>query len=86
MEAQSQGLPVVASRAGAIAELVVDGATGLLVEPDDAKGLAQALARLIGDPQLRHRLGMAGRARVAADFAMAPGIAALAAKFGLDPS
>jgi glycosyltransferase involved in cell wall biosynthesis len=83
LEAQSQGLPVVASRAGAIAELVVDGVTGLLVEPDDPKGLAEALARLIGDPQLRRRLGAAGAARVAADFAMTPGIATLAAKFGL---
>ena len=55
------GLPVVASRVGAIAELVGDA--GLTVEPGDAEELAAALARL-ADPELRGRLGERALARV----------------------
>ena len=46
-------------------EMVRDGETGLLVEPEDATALAAALARLAGDPDLRQRLGAAGPAHVA---------------------
>ncbi|MEA2780660.1 MAG: hypothetical protein QOK29_2204, partial [Rhodospirillaceae bacterium] len=83
MEAQSQGLAAVATRAGAIDELIVDEETGLLVRPEDPEAMAQALARLIGDPGLRARLGAAGAARIARDFTMSTGIDQLAARFGL---
>ncbi len=63
MEAQSQGLACVSTRVSAIPELIVDGETGLLVPPDDDSALAEALARLIRNPALRHRLGVAGRKR-----------------------
>ena len=82
MEAQSQGLACLATRAGAIEELIVSGETGLLVPPDDVDALAEALERLIGDPALRARLGAAGEARVRRDFAMTAGIDDLAARFG----
>jgi len=81
VEAQSQGLAVVATRVSAIPELVVEGATGRLVPPGDAAALAAALAALIADPAERARLGAAGAARVAAHFALEPGIERLLARF-----
>ncbi len=87
MEAQSQSLAVLATRAGAIEELIVDGENGLLVAPGDPAAMALALSRLIGDPDLRLRLGAAGAARLAHDFSLDQAIDRLAAKFGLaDPS
>ena len=68
LEAMAAGLPVVASRVGGIPEAVVDGETGLLVAPGDPEELAAALARLLDDPELRERLGAAGRSRVEKHF------------------
>jgi glycosyltransferase involved in cell wall biosynthesis len=81
MEAQSQGLPVVASRLSAIPEFVVDGETGLLVPPDDPDALAGVLLRLIGDPALRRALGDAGERRVRGRFDAEPWLDRLAARF-----
>jgi glycosyltransferase involved in cell wall biosynthesis len=67
-EAGACGLPVVAARSGAFPEIVQDGVTGLMFEAGDVGGLARALERLIGDRDLRRRLGTAGRAHVAAAF------------------
>jgi glycosyltransferase involved in cell wall biosynthesis len=67
-EAGSYGLPVVAARSGAFPELIEEERTGLLFEPGDAAGLAQALGRLVGDAALRRRLGEAARAHVGARF------------------
>ena len=85
MEAASQGLASVATRAGAIEELVIDGETGLLVPPGDPAALAAAMGRLIADPALRARLGAAGQARCAAISASPPGIAQLAARAPASP-
>ncbi len=84
MEAQSQGLAVVATRVSAVPELIEDGINGLLVEPGDRAGLAAALERLIRDPATRARFGAAGEARVRGDFAMEAGIDDLAHRFGLE--
>ena len=73
LEAQSQGLPCLSTRVSAVPELIEHEATGLLVEPGDVAALAEALARLITDGALRRRLGAAGAARVARDFAFGPG-------------
>ncbi len=62
VEALAAGLPVVASDAGGVRE-IVDAATGVLVPPGDDAALAAALEPLIGDPILRRRLGSAGPAR-----------------------
>ena len=86
MEAASQRLAIVATRAGAIAELIEDGETGLLTPAGDPPALAAAIGRLIADPALRARLGAAAQARVAAEFDAAPGIRRLAARFGLMPA
>ena len=63
LEAMAAGLPVVATRVGGVPELVVDGETGLLVEPEDAAALAGALDALTGDDSTRGRLGEAGARR-----------------------
>lgn len=64
LEAMAAGLPVVATRAAAVPEVVPDGEVGLLVPPRDPEALAAALARLLDDTDLRRRLGQAGRRRV----------------------
>jgi glycosyltransferase involved in cell wall biosynthesis len=63
VEAMSAGLPIVASAVGGIREAVVDGETGLLVEPDNPNALAEALTRLLVDADTRNRIGTAARAR-----------------------
>lgn len=64
VEAMAAGVPVVATRSGAVVETVVDGKTGLLVDKYDAPALAAAMARLLEDAALRERMGTAGRQRV----------------------
>ena len=81
MEAQSQALPVVATRVSAIPELVEDGTSAILVEPVDHGALAKALQSLIADPGLRTRLGEAGERRVRERFDMNVGADELAARF-----
>ena len=83
MEAQSQGVPCIATTLPGITELIEGSCTGVLVPPGDPPALASALEALIRDPARRARLGAAGEARVRSEFGMACGIAALAALFGL---
>lgn len=68
LEAQSQGVPVLAARTGGIPEAVDDGRTGLLFEAGNAADLSEKLDRLIRDAALRARLGSAGPAWVAERF------------------
>ncbi|MFC9273063.1 glycosyltransferase family 4 protein [Streptomyces zhihengii] len=68
-EAMATGTPLVATTGGAIPEVAgTDGETCLAVPPGDSDALAAALRRLLGDEELRTRLGAAGRARVLARF------------------
>lgn len=64
VEAQACGLPVVATRVGGTPELVEDGDSGLLVEPDDPASLARTVGRLAGDAALRQRLRRNGLRRI----------------------
>jgi glycosyltransferase involved in cell wall biosynthesis len=68
IEAMMSGLPVVATAVGGVPEEVVDGETGLLVPPGSPEALARAMQRLIDDPQLRERVGAAGRRRALERF------------------
>lgn len=61
LEAMASGLPVVASRAGGIPDLVGHGRTGFLTTPEDPTDLAQALIRVLTDRELCATLGAAGR-------------------------
>lgn len=64
VEALASGRPVVASALPALAEIVDDGRTGLLVPPEDPAALAESLASLLADAPLRHAMGKLGRERV----------------------
>ena len=68
-EAMAYGRPVVAGAVGGLLDLVADGETGLLVPPRDVPALREALERLIGDRELRRRMGAAARERVRSRFA-----------------
>ena len=68
LEAMAHGRPVVASAVGGLLDLVVDGETGIHVPPGDVPALRGALEQLLGDPELRHRMGEAGRLRAAERF------------------
>jgi starch synthase len=68
LEAMACGTAVVASRTGGIPEVVADGETGLLVEPDDPAALAEALNVLLRDPERARAMGQAGRARAESEF------------------
>ena len=70
LESMATGLPVVSTRVSAIPEVVVDGETGLLVPPADVEALAGAMRSLAREPDLRDRLGRAGRARVRERFGL----------------
>jgi glycosyltransferase involved in cell wall biosynthesis len=70
IEALASGCPVVATRVGGVPDVVSDGVDGLLVEPGDREALADALARLAADPELRRRMGEAGRERVLPRYAV----------------
>ena len=63
IEAMAAGTPIVGPFTGGIAETVVDGETGLLVRPRDARAFADATSCLFQDARLRNRLGEAGRLR-----------------------
>jgi glycosyltransferase involved in cell wall biosynthesis len=69
LEAMALGRPVLATRADGIPELVIDDETGLLVPVDDVSAFCEHLAELLAAPELRRRLGEAGRRRAIAGFA-----------------
>lgn len=70
LEASSCGLPVVAPGRSQV-EFVIDGETGILTGASSAASLLQAIDRLVADPQLRRRMGEAGRRRVEQEFSLA---------------
>src|SRR5438309_748689 len=65
LEAMGAGCPVVASAVGGLADLVVDGTTGILVPPGDVAALGAAIQQLLADPGRRKGMGNAGRRRAA---------------------
>lgn len=86
MEAMAMEVPVITTKIAGIPELVEDGRTGLLVAPGRADELADALERLLADPELAARLGRQGREKVVADFDCERSTAQLYELFGtLEP-
>lgn len=68
MEAMASRLPVVTTRIAGIPELVEDGVSGFVVPPGEPAVLAKRIEALVRDPELRQRMGEAGRAKVVAEF------------------
>lgn len=68
LEAALMARPMIASRTGGLPEIILDGKTGLLVEPGDAAGLADAIARLLADPAVAAAMGRSARERALREF------------------
>jgi glycosyltransferase involved in cell wall biosynthesis len=85
MEAAHQGLAIVSTRAAAIGEFITDGDNGLLVAPGAPAELATALARLVGDPDLRQRLAIRASEIVRTRFSFDSGVDWIAAALGQVP-
>jgi glycosyltransferase involved in cell wall biosynthesis len=71
LKAAAAAVPIVGFAAGGLVEAVAHGETGLLVPPEDVDELRTAIAMLMTDEQLRHRLGRAGRDRMQKEFSIA---------------
>jgi glycosyltransferase involved in cell wall biosynthesis len=68
LEAASTGLGIVVTDVGGAREVVIDGASGIIVPPDDVRSLCDGLTSLLGDPELRGRLGAEARLGVIDSF------------------
>lgn len=71
LEAMAAGKPVIATRVGGSPEQIIDGVTGLLVPPQDAGAIAQALLTLLRSPGLRREMGTAAQRHVQENFSVA---------------
>ena len=78
MEAMAMEIPCVATRITGIPELIRDGVDGLLVTPSSSEELAQAIARLMDDPELRRRMGESARHQVVEHYNLSHNTAKLA--------
>jgi glycosyltransferase involved in cell wall biosynthesis len=70
LEGMAAGKAVVATNGGGVPEFVIDGQTGILVPMGDAEAMATAIAKYLGDPELRARAGALGRQRVIDHFTL----------------
>lgn len=81
LEAMAMELPVVSTKTGAIPEIITHRKTGLLVDPGDADALAEALKSLILAPDLRIKLGKAGRRQVIENYNISQNVSKMAGLF-----
>jgi len=81
MEAMACGVPVISTRLVGIADLIEDGETGLLAEPNDADDLSEKIGRLIRDKSLRDRFSESGREKVKSEFDLSNCLEPLLNKF-----
>jgi glycosyltransferase involved in cell wall biosynthesis len=77
LEASATCLPVVATRVGGVPEVVKDGETGILVERGSVSQLAEALIKLIESPELRLKMGLAGRTYVEQNYRWQDNVASM---------
>ena len=70
LEAMASDLPIVATRVGAIPEIIEHGKTGILVEVDDSKALADGICKLLSNPSLARDMGNSGRRRLEENFTL----------------
>lgn len=83
IEAAAAGRPCIGANVDGIPEAIVDGETGLLVEPQSPEALAQAMLGLIRTPEQRRRLGTAARERAHGEFSIAACVARMRAEYDL---
>lgn len=86
LEAAAAGAPLVASTAGGLREVVIDGKTGVSFTPGDITGLAEAVSRVLADPASAARRARAARARLTAEFDWATIAAQTAAVYAGTPA
>ena len=77
-EAMAMGKPVISTRVGAVPELVRDGETGFLIEPQDAWGLAQCICYLLNEPEIGRLMGSQGRQLIETKFDLKQEVTAMA--------
>lgn len=82
-EAMAHGKPVVATRVGGIPELIADGGSGFLVDRGDTVAMSERILTLLGDRELRARMGQAGRETVSAKFDLRKNVAQLITAYGI---
>jgi len=68
LEAMAAGLPIISTRWACIPEMVEEGVNGFLIEPGDIEQLADRICRILGDSNLRRKMGQASRERFLRDF------------------
>ena len=73
LQAAACGIPIIGTRAGGIPEIVRHEENGYLIDPGDSRALGDRLSRLLGDDDLRRRMGQSGRRIAEADFSI-PGM------------
>jgi glycosyltransferase involved in cell wall biosynthesis len=81
LEAMAMQLPVVATRHSGIPEVVEDGVNGLLVPPEDGTALAEAMARLLDQPERRHEFGLQARQTIVERFSVEQNVKRLLMEF-----
>ncbi len=74
-------IPILSTQVSAVEELIEDGISGMLVEPENILALKSAIIRLISDPDLRRTLALQGESRVKTDFTCDKGITQLSQLF-----
>ncbi|MCK4575090.1 glycosyltransferase family 4 protein, partial [candidate division WOR-3 bacterium] len=68
MEANFFGKPVIGGRSGGVSDAIIDGVTGLLVDPESPEEIANGIIKLFENPELARKLGEQGRKRVLEEF------------------
>jgi colanic acid/amylovoran biosynthesis glycosyltransferase len=70
LEASAAGIPIIATRHAGISDVIIDGATGLLVDEHDVDGMANQIIQLIENPELAKRMGQMGKENIKINFSM----------------
>lgn len=83
IEAQSQGIPVIASSVGGVPEAVKDNYSGILVAPGNTDGFAQVMKKLLRDEEARRKMGLNGRDWVKGKFGVEEMITAVSGLYGV---
>lgn len=85
-EAMAHCKPVVATSVGGIPELITEGVSGYLVNRGDAQAMSDRVLKLLGDPEMRARMGRAGREAVSARFDLRKNVTQLINSYGIKQS